>query len=188
MRFVRISWKLEHWIGRRWKKMARHHSLGKQFFFQVNMKEKLLDNWIEWDEHEFQYITLDGIFSSFCVSLEESGNWSSTRISDSGIDESLCWTSFDKWCTSTFWRKKDSHSHIFKNSKLILSVSNIILMNGWKFLFDLQNLIHNFDYLCNASFCAASFLNPMKTTSTKMLNFVHMHFYFKIDISEEILL
>ena len=129
----------------------------------------------------------------FFVSLEESGNWSSTRISDSGIDESLCWTSFDKWCTSTFWAqrfwgKKDSHSHIFKNSKLILSVSNIILMNGWKFLFDLQNLTHDFDYLCNASFYAASFLNPMKTTSTKILNFVHMHFYFKIDISEEILL
>ena len=123
----------------------------------------------------------------FFVSLEESGNWSSTWISDSWIDESLCWTSFDNlWCT--FWRKKDSHSHIFKNSKLISSVSNSILMNGWKFLFDLQNLTHDFDYLCNTSFYAASFLNTMKTTSTKMLNFVHMHLYFKIDISEEILL
>ena len=119
--------------------MARHHSLGKRFFFSGQYEGKIIRqlNRMGWTWISVYYFRWNILFF---VSLEESGNWSSTRISDSGIDESLCWTSFDKWCTSTFWRKKDSHSHIFKNSKLILSVSNIILMNGWKFLFDLQNL------------------------------------------------
>ena len=46
------------------EKMARHHSLGKRFFFSGQYEGKIIRQLKEWDEHEFQYITLDGIFSS----------------------------------------------------------------------------------------------------------------------------